>query len=690
MNTSHKALIELKLNQRNSFQNFEPKKDNRLGNLKILADEMVKALIEKKRKEQEERLNDETIFYEIDLKYKHKSQILMTRNHHQMLKNFALNRNSEESIKLANDIIRRQNKQITGQKIINYSKNKISFYSSKNPQINRYNLYFNNEEENKTEEKKSKVDSKENKLDKNKEEFNKKITEDIELNSEDLIGYESDELSNENQSKEKFQVFYVNPTNIDTKEREELSTKNEIKNDDSYINAGKQNKGSYLFEKGMKMLKMKNNKIKKEKEIKENKNKGFFDIKHYLKKNENKSHKIKKNKFKEKNYIPLEYKAGELYKSHLAKIEIMHRNNIIREQKKDLEEMKPTIRNKRKLSEKSWNNFLKKENEYLNNKMSIKEESLNKINKNEIYDRPKINKSSIIMLEQKEEKNKSNNKKYKYSNIVNKYNNIYTKLYEDKEIYAKKLQFQINNSKPAFSPKIYENARQRTFRPLNSFIENKSKNNYITKTENNKNKRNNFPTRNKSAKILNLNYTKKVQKKNIQINVNNSFSPKLISSKTTNKLNRNIKYKNDINKKTYVFELNISNPNYNKKNSKSILNSINTYSFIQKLGENASKNFSLVKHGKMNKNLSENEISKKRNKRKSNTQIKLENKIEKIPSKSIDNEKRGKKNIRLVKKKIEINENTKSLYNLNLRDYTSNSLKQFVVLTSKEYIDFFK
>ena len=49
-----------------------------------------------------------------------------------------------------------------------------------------------------------------------------------------------------------------------------------------------------------------------------------------------------------------------------------------------------------------------------------------------------------------------------------------------------------------------------------------------------------------------------------------------------------------------------------------------------------------------------------------------------------------KKNIRLLKKKIEMNENTKSLYNLNLRDYTSNSLKQFVVLTSKEYIDFFK
>ena len=294
------------------------------------------------------------------------------------------------------------------------------------------------------------------------------------------------------------------------------------------------------------------------------------------------------------------------------------------------------------------------------------------------------------MLEKKEEKNKSNNKKYKYSNIVNKYNNIYTKLYEDKEIYAKKLKLQIDNSMPAFSPKIYENARQRTFIPLNSFIENKSKNNYITKTENNKNKRNNFPTRNKSAKILNLNYTKKVQKKNIQINVNNSFSPKLISSKTTNKLNRNIKYKNDINKKTYVFELNISNPNYNKKNSKSILNSINTYSFIQKLGENATRNFSLVKHGKMNKNLSENDISKNKNKRKSNTQIKLENKIEKISSKSIDNEKRGKKNIRLVKKKIEINENTKSLYNLNLRDYTSNSLKQFVVLTSKEYIDFFK
>ena len=30
------------------------------------------------------------------------------------------------------------------------------------------------------------------------------------------------------------------------------------------------------------------------------------------------------------------------------------------------------------------------------------------------------------------------------------------------------------------------------------------------------------------------------------------------------------------------------------------------------------------------------------------------------------------------------------LYDLNLRDNTTNSLKQFVVLTSKKYIDFFK
>ena len=41
-------------------------------------------------------------------------------------------------------------------------------------------------------------------------------------------------------------------------------------------------------------------------------------------------------------------------------------------------------------------------------------------------------------------------------------------------------------------------------------------------------------------------------------------------------------------------------------------------------------------------------------------------------------------------KKLEINSCTKYLYNINTAEHTSNNLKQFVVLTTKKYIDFFK
>ena len=43
------------------------KNDKRLNNLKYLAEEMVQILIEQKRKEAEEKMNKETVFYDIDI-----------------------------------------------------------------------------------------------------------------------------------------------------------------------------------------------------------------------------------------------------------------------------------------------------------------------------------------------------------------------------------------------------------------------------------------------------------------------------------------------------------------------------------------------------------------------------------------------------------------------------------------------
>ena len=128
----------------------------------------------------------------------------------------------------------------------------------------------------------------------------------------------------------------------------------------------------------MKMINIRNKKIEKTKEIRESKTKSFFDIKKYVNKN-NKKISPKKSilkKKKEKSYIPLHHKAGELYKYHLAKIELNQKNNEIQKELQEKKEMKKF--NKQKLNEKTWNNFLDRENQWKQNNINIKKEKLKK------------------------------------------------------------------------------------------------------------------------------------------------------------------------------------------------------------------------------------------------------------------------------------------------------------------------
>ena len=100
----------------------------------------------------------------------------------------------------------------------------------------------------------------------------------------------------------------------------------------------------------MKMLYLKNNKIKKTKEIIENKNKGLFDVKNFMIKNninKNKQNKNTKTVSKQKeNHIPLQYKAGELYRYHLTQIEFNKKSNIIKKRMKENEGMISLIKKK--------------------------------------------------------------------------------------------------------------------------------------------------------------------------------------------------------------------------------------------------------------------------------------------------------------------------------------------------------
>ena len=97
--------------------------DKRLQNLKYLADEMIRTMIEK-RKESDEQINDETIFYDIDIQSaKHKSQVFNDRPHRKLFRNFSLTKINEDYSKQNKKIIRRKNKQITAQNRIDYLKN---------------------------------------------------------------------------------------------------------------------------------------------------------------------------------------------------------------------------------------------------------------------------------------------------------------------------------------------------------------------------------------------------------------------------------------------------------------------------------------------------------------------------------------------------------------------------------------
>ena len=677
--------------------------DKRLENIKYLAGEMVREVIEK-GKDPDDQLNDETIFYDIDIQSaKHKSQVFYDKPHRKLLRNFSLNRISDDNSKIIKGVMRRKNKQITAQNRIDYLKNKISFHLSikgiNNSNINGIESSMNNEEQKQDEIKENKNIDLILEEDNISEGNNENLDEEDFTTSNNLLIYGIDELDNERSAKDNYEIIYLDPTKISTNEREELSTKNEEKNiinNSKKINKEEQmNKGKYLFEKGIKMLNMKNTKIKKAQEIMENKNKGFFDVKNFVTKKKKKSPKKRKVKFSSEKYIPLQNKASELYRYHLTQIEINQRNKILKEKKKEDEEINLGKKNEKKLKKnfnsKSWNNFLEKEKEWKKNNISNREELFkNKYNDKKIlYDRPKINKNSIIILGQKKEKNKYNfnfninNNVNIFNKRYNKADDIHTKLFEDKERYDNKLKFRIQSSMPTFSPHLNRNNKIK-------FIKNLTDKNI---SRNNKNK--------SKISFDNKNNNYNLKKKNMTLN-DNCFTPKLISSiktkqvkksKINNKKNNynDIKTNND-NKKMLVYELNIDNPNYNNKNNrnkKQKMSKTDSYSFIEKLGENACKIFN--SKNKIDKNQDLNNKTENNKEISNNKIISSSNYINNLTKNTNESRNTKRKSTRKkTKKDLEINSNGNFLYDLNIRDNTSNSLNQFVVLSSKKYMDFFK
>ena len=417
------------------------------------------------------------------------------------------------------------------------------------------------------------------------------------------------------------------------------------------------------------------------------------------------------------NYRPIQYKSVEEYKFHLAKIEINQNNIKLKKKLEEKKEIDETINykklNRKNFSQLSWEKFVEQEYYWQEEKRKANELLKYKI-KNQINNKPKINKKSIIIFEKM---NKNNNNHNKYENHKD---NIFTRLYNEQEKYDNKLKIKRQESMPTFKPYINKskNKKKKLFKGLNNIDFNYKdngpsiktvKNNQIKKENSfildykDKNKNpirtpNNYNnSKNLSKKLLSENSFYNNSKKNLQkkLSSENSFYIKNKNSPLTTK-NTNILNKNKKMKKNISMEYNIDMTDYkkiisNKDNStikNNNINSKNNNNISFPLNANKiEKNLNKKKEIKSEKNLKDyiNNIEVDVNINKGNIRnIKHENEF-------IDEElNNALKNINYLNSNLNNHDESKLLYNLNIRDNTSNSKRTNVVLTSYKYLDFFK
>ena len=308
-------------------------KDKRYNNLKNLANEMVTIIIDKNKKESEEDDNDDG-FYAINLKsLKHKSQIFFNRNKNLMLKYFSLNKTNEENVKTNDFFDIRKSGRLKPINTVNYTAGKPSFILS----LKNNTPIISEEKKPEENENKQKLNL-EISLDKKEQEENNEFFDFLKY--ENLLEYEADEFIENNNQEENFEILNVNPVQIDTSEIEELTTDkrekpgNNIDKNKKINLRDKKAIGKYLYEKGTKMINMKNNKIQKKKEIMNKEIKDMFDIRKYLNKNSIKYMNQKKN------YVSIQNKAEQVYRIHLAQIEFNKKSNLIKKKNKEREDIK--------------------------------------------------------------------------------------------------------------------------------------------------------------------------------------------------------------------------------------------------------------------------------------------------------------------------------------------------------------
>ena len=709
---------------------YENPRLSQIEKLKLLAEEMVKRKIQSLNMGDE--FKEEHVFHKIVFaqSVKHRSQIFTNRNKKKMLNYFSLNKGSNDELdkfkknldKIAKDAKRRQStmqiKEKNNNKKINKKYKNFAHHFSLKSQKNKNNnevkeideQFFNDKYSDSNYDSDNyddNNDDEEDDEDEENEDDNDK--EDNKNNSKD--NNDEDDSEKRKIDKEKYEVRYANPKEIKIIYDKENSPIYNVINNTVLIKKNHKDKARYFFDKQMKLLEIKKKKIEKKRKIIEDKNKEFFQISNYLDKN---SMKLVENN---PNYRPIQYKSVEEYKFHLAKIEINQNNIKLKKKLEEKKEIDETINykklNRKNFSQLSWEKFVEQEYYWQEEKRKANELLKYKI-KNQINNKPKINKKSIIIFEKM---NKNNNNHNKYENHKD---NIFTRLYNEQEKYDNKLKIKRQESMPTFKPYINKskNKKKKLFKGLNNIDFNYKdngpsiktvKNNQIKKENSfildykDKNKNpirtpNNYNnSKNLSKKLLSENSFYNNSKKNLQkkLSSENSFYIKNKNSPLTTK-NTNILNKNKKMKKNISMEYNIDMTDYKKiisnKNSSTIknnnINSKNNNNISFPLnGNKIEKNLNKKKEIKSEKNLKDyiNNIEVDVNINKGNIRnIKDE-------EESIDEElNKAIKKASYLDFNFNNNDENKLLYHLNIRDNTSNSKRANVVLTSYKYLDFFK
>ena len=658
-----------------------------IDNIKYLAEEMAKR---KAQLEQEnEELKEENVFHKVMFPQaiKHKSQIFVNRNKKKMLNYFSLSKGSSDELdkfkkNLDKKIVKEKRRQSTAQikdkdfkksenKIIKNFAHHLSLKSQKDKDgdLDGEDKFYDDGSA-------SGFDSINDYYDENLNEIEEEIQlqdEDEEKNKKENNGEDEGDddkniKENEKEDNKKpnnndnIEIRYANPKEIRIIYAKEITPLNSKENEAIIPKNKNQEKNRYFYDKEMKLLKIKNNKINKKRQILEKKTEDFFEISPFLNKNSMKM--IDNNP----EYRPINYKPIEVYHYKLAKIEL-NQNNLKKRQDKEIDIINYNKINKRNFSQSSWDEFVEQEYYWQEEKRKATELLRNQIKKQITY-KPNINKNSEIIVKKKNV-NKSNFRDY------NK-NYIFTKLYNDQEKHDNKIKIKREISMPTFKPIINKakNKNKKIFKGLNNVNSNyKDNNNLSIKTTKNypKTKLNSltldYKTKNKFlSKTPNNDIYKKYKKTKPSVITTYTNNPSSnISPLTSNNLN--IPKKATKKKKSINLEYNIDMPDFKNINSKKSKNN-------QILEENKKENIFLYKEDKISNN----------NKKKKDITKKIKEEKNFLNEELIDAIKNLSYN-----KNNKINGNTKKsiLYNLNIRDNTSNTIRLNKVLTTNKYEDFF-